>query len=97
MCAPKVLDGLEVRQEDRATARDAYLEEVLAFNARVDELDRAHEREMNAIAQRRRRVESHAEVLTQVATRRPRAPSFVSRKCFKKRAPSRHVSHLPVV
>jgi hypothetical protein len=61
----KVLDGLEVSGGDRTSARDAFLDRVFQFNAKVEELARGHARETHAIEQRRKRVDAHAAVLTQ--------------------------------
>ena len=61
----RVLDGTEVRDADRESAQDAYLNQVMAFNQKVEEVQREHEREMAAVQSRRKRIVAHADVLQQ--------------------------------
>lgn len=48
--------------EDRQGAKDAYFAHIAAFNGKIEELARQHERDAEQVAQRRRRVNAHAEV-----------------------------------
>jgi hypothetical protein len=57
------LDGLEVTGTDRSRAEEAYVEEILAFNAKIEEVTRDGEREANAIEARRARTKSHGDAL----------------------------------
>jgi len=57
------LDGLEVTGADRAAAEDAYMESVMKFNNRVEEVTREGGREALAIEARRARTKSHGDAL----------------------------------
>ena len=57
------LDGLEVTNSDRASAEDAYMESIMKFNQRVEEVTREGGREALAIEARRARTKSHGDAL----------------------------------
>lgn len=57
-----LLPWRQVGAEDRQGAKDAYFAHVAAFNGKIEELARQHERDAEQVAQRRRRVNAHAEV-----------------------------------
>ena len=57
------LDGLEVTRVDREKAEEAYVEEILAFNNRIEEVTREGGREAKAIEARRARTKSHGDAL----------------------------------
>ena len=59
----KRLDGLEVTTNDRAAAEDAYMESILKFNNKVEEITREGGKEALAIEARRARTKSHGEQL----------------------------------
>ena len=50
------LDGLEVTMTDREKAEEAYVEEILAFNNKIEEVTREGGREAKAIEARRART-----------------------------------------
>jgi hypothetical protein len=57
------LDGLEVTSGDRAAAEDAYMESILKFNNKIEEVTREGRREAQAIEARRARTKSHGHAL----------------------------------
>ena len=57
------LDGLEVTSGDRAAAEDAYMESILKFNNKMEELTREGRREAQAIEARHARTKSHGDAL----------------------------------
>ncbi|OQR89434.1 hypothetical protein THRCLA_09742, partial [Thraustotheca clavata] len=61
----RVLDGLEISPNDQNHAQDTYLQRVLAFNDRIDQIQQDHERAMAAIDTRRNHNASHADMLQQ--------------------------------
>ena len=57
------LDGLEVTTGDRAAAEDAYMESILKFNVKIEEITREGSREAMSIEARRARTKSHGDSL----------------------------------
>jgi len=57
------LDGLEATSSDRAAAEDAYMESILKFNSKIEEITREGGRDAMAIEARRVRTKSHGDSL----------------------------------
>ncbi|ETV86844.1 hypothetical protein H257_01899 [Aphanomyces astaci] len=59
----RILDGLEIQSTDQRFAEDEYMQRVLAFNDKIDNVQRSHDQEMLRIDSRRNRSNTHADLL----------------------------------
>ena len=57
------LDGIDITTQDRSAAEEAYVEQVLRFNEKIEHIEREHEMELSSIEERRKRNISHADSL----------------------------------
>ncbi|ETW05068.1 hypothetical protein, variant [Aphanomyces invadans] len=59
----RILDGLEIQSKDQRFAEDEYMKHVLAFNDKIDFIQRNHDQELLRIDSRRNRNNTHADLL----------------------------------